>query len=123
MNILIVDDDSGTRTLLTIMLRRHDYALFVAEGGEEALQVMAQHPVDLIITDLMMPGMDGYAFIEAVRHDYDRDTLPILVLSAVTSVEEMRTALTLGANRALSKPISAAHLEGLIQEMLNPPTG
>ncbi|MBE6916341.1 MAG: response regulator [Ruminococcaceae bacterium] len=65
--ILVVDDDKNTRMLLRAVLQAENYTVFTAENGEDALTVMDQEHIDLVVLDVMMPKMDGYAFTKLLR--------------------------------------------------------
>jgi len=82
--VLIVDDDPTNRDLIRKSLRKDDYQCLVAGGGVEALQIMGSQTPDIVILDIMMPGMTGYQVCEAMRQSpLTRDTL-VLFLSART---------------------------------------
>jgi CheY-like chemotaxis protein len=82
MNILIVDDEPDYRLVLGRMLSQHGHKVILAEHGRDALQKMKHTPIDLIITDVYMPVMDGFALYSAVRGMKEHGTLPILFVSA-----------------------------------------
>ena len=79
-NILVVDDDRSTRLLMQALLEAEHYTVFLAGNGEEALRGMDQQEIDLVILDVMMPKMDGYAFTRVLREA--KNDLPILMVSA-----------------------------------------
>ena len=78
--ILVVDDDRNTRMLLKAVLEAENYSVLTASDGVEALQVLDENHVDLVVLDVMMPNMDGYAFTKTLREG--NDNLPILMISA-----------------------------------------
>ncbi len=112
--VMVVDDNPTTRHLIGLYLKRQGYGLLEAENGLEALEKLAQGPVDLIITDLNMPQMDGVAFTHAVKQDPVLGTIPVLILTSEDGAQERLNGLAAGAAAYLTKPVSP---ERLIQEV------
>ncbi|MCH7662774.1 MAG: response regulator [Chloroflexi bacterium] len=107
--ILIVEDLEQIRELLKVTLTFHGYPVDTAADGLEALKKIEKEPPALIITDLLMPNMDGYAMIYRLRRNKDTREIPIIVLSATyVSTEDKDFALSLGAVRFMEKPIDTA---------------
>jgi CheY-like chemotaxis protein len=104
--ILIVEDVPNVLELLEVTLRFKGYSVITARNGEEALEVIARQRPVLIITDILMPKMDGYAFVQQLRINAETRAIPVVFLSAtyVTS-EDKDFALSLGAARFMEKPI------------------
>jgi CheY-like chemotaxis protein len=104
--ILIVEDVPNVLELLEVTLRFKGYAVLTAHNGEEALEVIARQKPVLIITDILMPKLDGYAFVQKLRLNPETRSIPVVFLSAtyVTS-EDKEFALSLGASRFMEKPI------------------
>ena len=87
-------------------LRFKGYAVITAHNGEEALDVVARQRPILIITDILMPKMDGYAFVQKLRLDPETRSIPVVFLSATyVTPEDKEFALSLGASRFMEKPI------------------
>src|SRR5215203_4497484 len=104
--ILIVEDVPNVLELLEVTLRFKGYAVVTARNGEEALEVMARQKPVLIITDILMPKMDGYAFVQKLRLDPETRPIPVVFLSATyVTPEDKDFALSLGAARFIEKPI------------------
>lgn len=104
--ILIVEDVPNVLELLEVTLRFKGYAVITARNGEEALDVIAKQRPVLIITDILMPKMDGYAFVQKLRLNPDTRPLPVVFLSATyVTPEDKEFALSLGAARFIEKPI------------------
>jgi threonine synthase len=92
--ILIVDDNPDDRRLIRRLLRAHKhYRVFEASGGEEALQMMRDNPADLIVTDLTMPGMDGFTLLEQLKSDPATMAIPVVVVSAKSLTPEDQAML------------------------------
>jgi len=107
MKILVVDDDRITVTLLEQLLQRHGYSRVMGvTDSREVLETCAAFDPDLILLDLIMPEMDGFALLEALRSDASESFLPIVVLTADVSEEAKSRALEAGATDFLVKPVS-----------------
>src|SRR5512139_1404715 len=104
--ILIVEDVPNVLELLEVTLRFKGYAVLTARNGEEALEVIARQKPVLIITDILMPKMDGYAFVQKLRLNSETRAIPVVFLSATyVTPEDKEFALSLGAARFMEKPI------------------
>lgn len=104
--ILIVEDVPNVLELLEVTLRFKGYSVITARNGEEALQVMAHQKPVLIVTDILMPRMDGYAFVQKLRLKPETRSIPVVFLSATyVTPEDKQFALSLGAARFMEKPI------------------
>lgn len=101
--VLIVDDEKHNRNLLTELLKA-EYRLIVAKNGEQALQRAHEYRPDLILLDVLMPDMDGYAVIRALKHDDDTRDIPVIFVTALDSVGDEEKGLELGAVDYISKP-------------------
>jgi DNA-binding response OmpR family regulator len=118
-SVLVVDDEPMARTLLRLMLVRAGFEVLEAEDGFDALEKVNQSPPDLIILDVMMPGMDGFAVCESVRGDSRTAALPIIMLSAKTDAESISRGLQVGANKYLTKPVSPEDLTRHVRDALD----
>jgi len=107
MKILIVDDDRTTRKLLGLYLRSKGFEVTTAENGLDGLEKLGRESVNLIISDLNMPYMDGIEFVKAVRADIALSHLPILMVTTEGDVEERERAVAAGVNGYLTKPVTA----------------
>jgi len=106
--ILIVEDVPNVLELLEVTLRFKGYAVITARNGEEALEAVARQRPILIITDILMPKMDGYAFVQKLRLNPETRAIPVVFLSATyVTPEDKEFALSLGAARFIEKPIDA----------------
>ena len=107
-NILIVEDDKNLRKLISTFLRKNNYTPFEANDGEEALEMLDKQYIDLIITDVMMPKMDGFALIKELRMSEYK--LPILLITAKDSIQDKKEGFLLGADDYMVKPINIEEL-------------
>ena len=115
-NILVVEDDKNLRKLITTYLQRNKYNTYVATNGEEALNVLDQSYIDLIVSDIMMPKMDGYELIKSLREaKYD---VPILIITAKSEIEDKKEGFLLGADDYMVKPIDIEEMLLRIQVLL-----
>ncbi|NWG33044.1 MAG: response regulator [Chloroflexi bacterium] len=104
--ILIVEDVPNVLELLEVTLRFKGYAVVTARNGEEALEVISQTKPALIVTDILMPKMDGYALVQKLRINPQTRSIPVVFLSATyVTPEDKQFALSLGAARFMEKPI------------------
>ena len=103
-SILVVDDNEMNRDMLSRRLGKRGYEVMVAEGGAEALELVSEHRFDLVLLDIMMPGMDGCEVLERLRATHDPARLPVIMATARTESEDVVRALKMGANDYVTKP-------------------
>ena len=115
-HILVVDDDKNTRRLLKAVLEAENYTVSTAENGEDALAVMDKTHVDLIVLDVMMPKMDGYALTSLLR-ETDNE-LPILMLTAKQLPEDKHRGFASGTDDYMTKPIDETEMLFRIKALL-----
>ena len=102
LRILVVEDDLNIRKLMEAILREERYETISAQDAEEALDILDRNHIDLMITDIMMPGMDGYTLTKQLRNaGYD---FPILMVTARESVNDKRTGFLVGTDDYMVKP-------------------
>jgi CheY-like chemotaxis protein len=104
-NVLAVDDIPLNLVLVQKMLSRFNFKLRTAKGGQEALDAVAEQKPDLILLDLMMPGIDGFEVIRRLREDPTTADIQIVILSALNSNEDVVKGFNVGANDFIMKPI------------------
>ena len=114
--ILVVDDDKNTRLLLKAVLQAENYTVFTAENGENALAVMDQEHIDLVVLDIMMPKMDGYTFTKTLRET--NNNLPILMISAKQLPEDKHKGFLVGTDDYMTKPIDEEEMLLRIKALL-----
>jgi DNA-binding response OmpR family regulator len=110
MRILVVDDDETTRTLMRILLVRAGYEVTLAIDGMHALALLAEGLPDLVISDVMMPNLDGFRLLGRVRADPRMRTLPVILLTAKTTMDDIIQGMGLGADDYLAKPFEVGDL-------------
>ena len=119
--ILIVDDDRHNRLLLEVMLAPDGYSIVSAPTGEEALAMVAQQPPDLILLDVMMPGMDGYQVVARIKSNPATKHIPVIMLSALDDRNSRTHGLSAGAEDFLTKPVNRVELCTRVRALLRPP--
>lgn len=118
-SVLIVDDIPINVTLIEKMLKPFHFVIEKANDGQTALDIVADNKPDLILLDLMMPGMNGYDVIKQLRAKEETQQLPIIVISALNSNEDVVKGYNLGANDFLTKPIIMNRLHTSVITQLN----
>src|SRR5262249_51383620 len=113
--ILVVDDEAPMRKFVSHNLRAGGYNVLTAADGSEALKVASEHPLDLLLLDIGLPGPDGLAVLEAVRRDMQ---VPVLMISARGREADRVRALDLGADDYLTKPFGVAELLARVRALL-----
>ena len=103
--ILVAEDSLMLRKVACFPLEKTGYKVLEANNGIEAIEAMSKNHVDMLITDLNMPGMDGFELIAHVKEDENFKHIPIIILTTEGKKEMVMKGLTLGANSFLQKPI------------------
>ncbi len=103
-SILVIDDEDMIRSLLRLTLVREGYDVLEAETGEEGITIGRQQSPDLVLLDVMMPGMDGFAVCEQIRQDPLLAAIPVIMLSALKDPQSKRESQRVGATDYLTKP-------------------
>ncbi|HUA63428.1 MAG TPA: response regulator [Verrucomicrobiae bacterium] len=116
--LLLVEDDEFSRDMLSRRLERQGFEMIVAADGREALQAARQSRPDIIVMDLDMPVMDGHTAIRALQNDPHTFKIPIIVLSAHCSHEDVHAAFSAGCRAYETKPIVLKRLTERIAEVL-----
>ena len=114
--ILVVDDDKNTRMLFKAVLEADNYSVVTAENGEDALRVMDSTHIDLVVLDVMMPKMDGYAFTKTLRQS--DNNLPILMVSAKQLPADKKQGFLVGTDDYMTKPIDEEEMLLRIRALL-----
>ena len=116
--VLVVEDDPSNRALLVHLLRTEGYAIHAVADGEAGLAAVATDRPDLILLDVGLPGVDGYELTRQLRLDPRHATLPILLLTGRTAVQDVVTGLDAGADDFIAKPFAQAELIARIRSAL-----
>jgi len=122
MRLLIAEDDSALRLILKKKLLKDGYEPIFCPDGQEAWEVLKQDAnFDLILTDMMMPNMDGRELIKLIREDDLLQKIPVIIMSGVVTVKEISDLLETGASAFIAKPIKTSELHTEIQEVIGLP--
>ena len=115
-HILVVDDDRNTRRYMRAVLEAADYTVSTAENGAKALEILEKEYIDLVVLDIMMPGMDGYEFTESLRSVQNQ--IPILMVSAKQLSADRKKGFRAGIDDYMTKPVDMEELVLRIQALL-----
>jgi len=117
--VLVVEDDATTARIIQARLEMEGLRVFVASNGVEGLEILHQHEIDLITTDLMMPAMNGFRLVQEIRDlPPPKGRVPILLISSNQNEQDMVRCLAAGADDYITKPISAQVLMERLWRML-----
>lgn len=118
MKILVVDDMETNRKLLRAQLEAEGYDVLEACDGVEALEVLSRHPVAAVISDILMPGMDGYRLCDEIRKSDAFGAVPVIIYTATyTSPSDRERSMRLGADLFIKKPASTEVISGVITKV------
>ena len=120
LKILLVEDELDTRDLLVQMLTTCEAEVMAVDSAPAALTLLTKWPPDVLISDISMPDVDGYSFIQQVRRGTDHPTVPAIALTAHARAEDRQIALAAGFQEHLPKPVSLAELAQLIAKLVRP---
>lgn len=116
--ILVADDDAASRELIEIILSSENYHIVTAQNGNEVLELIRQTPVDLILLDVLMPGMTGMEVCRKLKSDPEFQLIPIIFLTALDQMEDRVESFDLGVNEFMSKPFSPPELLARVKSLL-----
>ncbi len=116
--LLVVDDNEMNRDMLSRRLARKGHSVDVAEDGHRALEMAKATDYDVILLDIMMPGIDGYQVLEQLRTEHDSGDLPVIMATAKDTSEDIVSALKLGANDYVTKPFDFPVVLARVQTQL-----
>lgn len=117
-SILVVDDDALNRKLEEALLRADGFDVRSVESGQQALAAIATAPPDLILLDLMMPVLDGFAVLSEVKADAVLRDIPVIIVSAEHDSKSVVKGIKQGADDYITKPIDAEHLKSKLKDHL-----
>ena len=116
--ILIVDDEPSVVVPIQFLMEQQGYRVMIAERGEDALDLIYQYKPDLVLLDIMLPGIDGYEVCEIIRLNPNFRKVKIIFLTAKGREEEIAKGLALGADAYITKPFSNTELVAKVKELL-----
>ena len=117
--ILIVDDDQDAREILTRLLASEGYECLSADGGERCLEMVRSESVDVILLDVMMPGMDGIQVCDELRRDDKLRSIPVILLTARDDISTRAQGMERGVSEYLTKPVNKRELFTRVKSQLH----
>jgi DNA-binding response OmpR family regulator len=117
-HVLIVDDDPDTVFVLAHFVRREGFVAIEAGSGLEALRILSDRPVDVILLDLMMPGMDGFEVCRVLKRDPATAEIPVIMITARDDLEARAESIRLGISEFLTKPVLGNQLASRIRNQV-----
>jgi DNA-binding response OmpR family regulator len=110
--ILVVDDNEDIRNLLSLVLQKEGFEVFLAGDGTTAVQIVKSNALDLILLDVMMPVLSGLDVLEIIRGDKDKSKseIPVMMLTALSTIPDIDAAIDMGANSYMIKPFRNENL-------------
>lgn len=116
--ILIVDDEPNIVMSLEYTFKKNNFEVFIARDGQEALDILESHLPDVIILDVMMPHVDGYATLEQIKKEERLSGCRVIFLSAKNKESDIEKGLALGADLYMTKPFSIKKLVEQVNELI-----
>ena len=116
--ILVIDDDAVQRVLLNAVFRKQGLEVLQAANGQEGIRLAREQMPDLIVSDVNLPEMDGFAILDNLRKEPITATIPFIIITANPNEADQRRARESGANGYLPKPISIADLQALVNSQM-----
>ncbi|WP_336048556.1 response regulator [Streptomyces sp. CA2R101] len=116
--ILVVDDDRTNRMMLTYRLEMAGLETATSENGIDALRMLRESDFDVVLLDILMPGMDGYATLDLMKHDQQLSRTPVIMMSAVGELDSVIRCLEMGAEDYLPKPLDHLLLTSRVDNIL-----
>jgi CheY-like chemotaxis protein len=117
-NILVVDDNAINQDILSRYLERLDHLVVTADGGQQALEMLDEWKFDLVLLDVMMPGMNGYQVLEHIKNDPALRDIPVIMISALDEVDSVVRCIEMGAEDYLPKPFNPVLLKARLDASL-----
>ena len=114
MRVLVIEDNDGLRDYLRVALETQEYEVLTARDGQEALGYLNGHPVDVVLTDIFMPEMDGIEIIAALRKQFPE--IRVIAMSGRPGVDYLSVARELGVTRTLRKPFELNELLAALKD-------
>lgn len=116
--ILAVDDNPDALSLLEKVLKREGYDVMVVQDGTAAIEMFSKHTFDLVLLDIMMPGVDGFEVSRTLRYGNGSGKVPVVFITSKDDAESMREGFRSGGSVFLSKPFTATQLTRLVRSLI-----
>lgn len=115
--ILIVDDEPNILMTLEFTFKKRNFLVYIARDGEEALELLKTEQPNIILLDIMMPKVDGYATLEVIKKDENLKNCKVIFLSAKNKESDIKKGLSLGADAFMTKPFSIKKLVEKVEKL------
>jgi len=119
LTVLIIEDEPDIQNFISRVLEFEGYNVLKAGDGKTGLEIVRENPVSLVLLDLRLPGVDGWAVLRAMKQDAALARIPVVVLTAIAESVQRRRTMHMGASRYLVKPLSANSVSKTIADILN----
>ncbi len=121
--VLVVDDNQDVRELIVHILNADGFHVYAAVDGENALAILNSNPVDLVLLDVMMPGMSGLDVLKEIRAGSNKRIreVPVMMITAMSSTDDVDQALAIGANSYVVKPFRGTTIREKVRKILDLP--
>ncbi len=121
--VLVVDDNQDVRELIVHILNADGFHVYAAIDGENALAILNSNPVDLVLLDVMMPGMSGFDVLKEIRTSSNKKIreVPVMMITAMSSTDDVDQALAIGANSYVVKPFRGTTIREKVRKILDLP--
>ena len=121
--VLVVDDNQDVRELIVHILNTDGFHVYAAVDGENALAILNSNPVDLVLLDVMMPGMSGLDVLKEIRTGSNKKIreVPVMMITAMSSTDDVDQALAIGANSYVVKPFRGTTIREKVRKILDLP--
>jgi DNA-binding response OmpR family regulator len=121
--VLVVDDNQDVRELIVHILNADGFHVYAAIDGENALAILNSNPVDLVLLDVMMPGMSGLDVLKEIRTGSNKKIreIPVMMITAMSSTDDVDQALAIGANSYVVKPFRGTTIREKVRKILELP--
>jgi DNA-binding response OmpR family regulator len=116
--ILIVDDEPNIVMSLEYIFKKEEFEVFIARDGAEAIDIVENNKIDIIILDIMMPNVDGFQVLKHLKANEELSKIKVIFLTAKNKASDVELGLQLGANKYMSKPFSTKKLVSEVKELL-----
>lgn len=117
--VLVADDSGAMRKFVSFALRTMGHSVITARDGLDALEKLLRTHVDLVITDLNMPGLDGFGLVRAIRQDRENGAVPIIILSSLSNEQDVDQGRRAGADAYLTKPFDPKRIQYEVSKYLS----
>ncbi len=118
--ILVIDDEPAWLQILSYILQRKGYEVLIAQNGADALETLKNVKLDLIVSDIRMPEMNGFELLEQVKHTRKNSRTPFVFVTAIDDYESRKTAQNLGAVDYLTKPFNEDDVVTILSRYVDP---